>query len=533
MFCVFGTTLLPWTASPQNSPPQVRSVSALVDAQHRLVRIRFELIDVNQDSLEINLRISSDGGQTFAVPTDSVAGDVGFPIMPGSQKEIFWYYDSAAVTLPLQQPAVLLAKIVASDRHQVDIRELVARIDSVRMKRDLSFVEGIRHRTTGATHLEATKNFIDSQFTVCNLRTSRQVFSYEGYQAANIIGILQGVTEEDLVYILDGHFDTISSSPGADDNGSGVVGMLEAMRVLSEYAFQHTITFVGLDLEEDGLVGSARYVGSGMPLNQRVGGVFNFEMIGYFSNVPGSQTLPSGFHDSFPAFYDSVASQEFRGNFVSLLSDVNSLDLKSQFEASASSYVPNLRVISLVVPTGSQTAPDFRRGDHASFWDAGYKAVTLSDNAEFRNPYYHTSNDKSETIHVGFWTNVVKATVATVATVAGVANYGVGLSDPFVAPITSVAESHLSRPGSATMSRNYPKPFNPITIIEFELPEAANVRLTVFDVLGQEVAALVNEWRDAGVHRVRFDASDLAGGVYLCRLQTGKLVSMKKLTVVK
>ncbi len=73
-------------------------------------------------------------------------------------------------------------------------------------------------------------------------------------------------------------------------------------------------------------------------------------------------------------------------------------------------------------------------------------------------------------------------------------------------------------PETHELFQNYPNPFNPATTIRYELPAVSEVKLSVFDMLGREVASLVNERRDAGVHEVRFDASHLASGVYLYRL---------------
>jgi hypothetical protein len=88
-------------------------------------------------------------------------------------------------------------------------------------------------------------------------------------------------------------------------------------------------------------------------------------------------------------------------------------------------------------------------------------------------------------------------------------------------------------PREFALSQNYPNPFNPSTTIKYELPQSSVVKLSVFDMLGREVSVLVDERRDAGVHEVKFDASGLASGVYLYRLQAGDFVQARKLVVVK
>ncbi len=75
------------------------------------------------------------------------------------------------------------------------------------------------------------------------------------------------------------------------------------------------------------------------------------------------------------------------------------------------------------------------------------------------------------------------------------------------------------------LKQNYPNPFNPNTTIRYEMPKSTEVRLSVYDLLGREVTVLVNERRDAGVHEVKFDGSNLASGVYFYQLQVRPLDS--------
>jgi hypothetical protein len=96
-----------------------------------------------------------------------------------------------------------------------------------------------------------------------------------------------------------------------------------------------------------------------------------------------------------------------------------------------------------------------------------------------------------------------------------------------------VSESAGSIPTEFRLFQNYPNPFNPRTTIKFELPKASQVRLSVYDMLGREVAVLVNEKRDAGVYEVKFEGSNLASGVYFYRIQAGDYVATKKLLLMK
>ena len=88
-------------------------------------------------------------------------------------------------------------------------------------------------------------------------------------------------------------------------------------------------------------------------------------------------------------------------------------------------------------------------------------------------------------------------------------------------------------PREFSLSQNYPNPFNPSTTIRYGLPQRSHVTLTVVNTLGQQVANLAQGEQEIGYHAVRFDATALASGVYLYRLQAGDFVQTKKLVVVK
>ncbi len=83
------------------------------------------------------------------------------------------------------------------------------------------------------------------------------------------------------------------------------------------------------------------------------------------------------------------------------------------------------------------------------------------------------------------------------------------------------------------MSQNYPNPFNPTTNIKLQIPKAGNVKITVFDVTGKEVAILVNENLSAGEYKVDFNATGLTSGVYFYRIETVSFTDVKKMMLIK
>jgi len=100
---------------------------------------------------------------------------------------------------------------------------------------------------------------------------------------------------------------------------------------------------------------------------------------------------------------------------------------------------------------------------------------------------------------------------------------------------TAAVEDNGSSTGPAafTLNQNYPNPFNPTTVVSCQLPEASDVQLVVYDLLGREVARLLTGRLNAGVHSVRFDGSGLASGVYCYRLQAGTMVDMKRMILIR
>ena len=88
-------------------------------------------------------------------------------------------------------------------------------------------------------------------------------------------------------------------------------------------------------------------------------------------------------------------------------------------------------------------------------------------------------------------------------------------------------------PDKFILNQNYPNPFNPSTVLSYNLKTDAEVKLTVFNLVGQSVQVLVNEFQSAGYYEVNFDAKDLPAGIYLYKLQVGEYSSVKRMTLVK
>jgi len=99
--------------------------------------------------------------------------------------------------------------------------------------------------------------------------------------------------------------------------------------------------------------------------------------------------------------------------------------------------------------------------------------------------------------------------------------------------VTGIASENGNGPATYSLSQNYPNPFNPATSISFTLPSKSFVSLKIFDLLGREVATLVNEQKLAGIYTKKWNAANVSSGIYFYRLQADKFTETKKLLLLK
>ncbi|QQS30811.1 MAG: M28 family peptidase [Sphingobacteriales bacterium] len=507
----------------QNQAPVISNVQAFPDEVNNNVTITFDVADAEGDALELELRVSDNSGATYLVnDIAGVFGDVGYPISPGTGKSITWQYNPAELN-----SGIYLIKLIADDRQPVDIQNIVNQVNIFNLLTDLTDIEGVRHYTAGLANIEAVKTLMETRFTDAGLQTSRQDFTIGAISGQNIIGRKQGQGDETKTVIIDAHFDTVSNSPGADDNGSGVVGVLEAMRVLSFYEFRNNIKFIGFDQEEGGLIGSSYYVNNGgVEPFEYIKGVLNYEMIGYYSEVPNSQSVPTGFNILFADAYAQLAANEFKGDFLINVANTLSNPLRIAFDSCAALYVPELKVISLAVPGTGSIAPDLRRSDHAKFWDGGHRALMLTDGANFRNLNYHTPNDVVSTLDFDFMANNVKATVATAAHLAEVrhcttAVTAVSLTTGIDDGIKNTKLNFAIQPNPAANSTSIVLPFQPFS---------EKIELKIIDISGKTV--LTQAFAQASsstTYLLRTDS--IPNGVYIVVLKAGEHHAVQRLVI--
>lgn len=235
--------------------------------------------------------------------------------------------------------------------------------------------------------------------------------SYEshGQTVRNIEATRSGTSRPGEVILVGAHYDSLMGTVGANDNASGVAGVLETARLLAGQHFPRTLRFAAFVNEEPphfnvGEMGSQYYAKSAAQRGDAIVAMFSLETIGYYSDAPGSQQYP------FPLslFYSD------RGNFIAFVGNIASRRLVRR----------SLEVFreTTQFPSEGIASPGWIPGvswsDHASFWPYGYPAIMVTDTALYRYPHYHTAGDQPEHIDYARTARVVTGMARVVSELA-------------------------------------------------------------------------------------------------------------------
>ena len=241
--------------------------------------------------------------------------------------------------------------------------------------------------------MEVTATYISEQFAALGDPVERQVYSLDNCEVANLVVERPGKRRAREVVIVGAHYDTIPSTPGADDNASAVAMLIEVARILRPVESQRTVRFVAFPCEEPphfytDSMGSQVYARQCRTRQEQVVAMVCLEMVGYYSNEPASQELPPGIprllHWAFPS----------RGNFLAVVGNLRSWRLVWTFRRGFKRAI-RFPLFSIVLP---ERIPEIRMSDNSSFWDQGYPAVMVTDTSFLRNPNYHNSLDTPDTL---------------------------------------------------------------------------------------------------------------------------------------
>ncbi len=239
--------------------------------------------------------------------------------------------------------------------------------------------------------LAETAEYIEEKLRSYGCSTSRQAFTYNGNTYHNIITEVKGTAPaQDGLLVIGAHYDTAEGTPGADDNASGVAGLLELARLTVIQPMTRTVRFVAFCLEEPPVfmtkhMGSYIHAESLHDEGITVFGMISLEMLGYYCNEKGCQYYPSSL---FKLAYPNT------GNFIAFVGNFSSRHFSNRVKSSFAS-VSAIPVESL---NGFSIIPGVDFSDHRNYWKFGYPAFMITDTAFYRNPNYHDSGDTADTI---------------------------------------------------------------------------------------------------------------------------------------
>ncbi len=247
--------------------------------------------------------------------------------------------------------------------------------------------------------LGAAAAYIESTFESMGYPVKAQSFGDGNLAFTNLEVRIPGTDRQDEIVVVGAHYDTVIGSPGADDNASGIAGLIEIARLLRHKSLSRTVHLVAFTNEEQpfthsDLMGSVVYARRARGNDDVVVGMLSLESLGYYSDEPGSQDYPP----PLSWFYPDVAS------FIAFVGNLRSRHLVRR---SIASFRRHARFPSEGIAAPDFLVEDVRRSDHASFWAQGYPALMVTDTAPFRNPHYHKSSDTPDQVNFDHLTRVV------------------------------------------------------------------------------------------------------------------------------
>ncbi|WP_245590572.1 M28 family peptidase [Adhaeribacter aquaticus] len=312
-------------------------------------------------------------------------------------KRIFWW--AGLLLLGGVLSAYLLKN---SSFNKVKMNKPIIEVKKERLYADVKFLTELNppRQFQHITSLNKSAEYIYQEFEKVSTRVSFQTFTIDGQEYKNVICSMGPETGERL--ILGAHYDVCGDQPGADDNASGVAGLLEIARLVQEQKIElkYRLDFVAFALEEppffktDGM-GSAVHAKSLAKEKVPVKAMICLEMIGYYSEKKNSQDFPVA---AMKAIYPTTA------NFIAVVGNMGQTSLvshvKKQMLAGSSIDVQSL--------TAPASVPGVDFSDHLNYWRFNYPAVMITNTSFFRNENYHMPTDTIDTLDFDKMAEVVK-----------------------------------------------------------------------------------------------------------------------------
>ena len=247
-------------------------------------------------------------------------------------------------------------------------------------------------------HLNAAADYIKNDLTAVGIVVEEQKYLVQGVPYRNLIARFGPA--DGKVLVMGAHYDSHGDTPGADDNASGVAGLLELAKLLQKSPPSRPVELVFYTLEEPPYfrtenMGSAVHSRSLVESKRPVDMMISVEMIGYFTDAPDSQSFPlSAMKLVYPT----------QGNFIAVVGRYKDM-VATRRVKSALKGVDGLPVRSINAPA-LVTGIDF--SDHLNYWAQGFSAVMVTDTSFYRNHEYHRSGDTYERLNYPRMAQVVQ-----------------------------------------------------------------------------------------------------------------------------
>lgn len=261
-----------------------------------------------------------------------------------------------------------------------------------RLKVHVSFLaEKIGERNVIAYQaLQNASQYIEDFLKGQGYEVKSQEYTTQGKKVRNLVAEIPGGSRASEIVVIGAHYDTVYDCPGADDNGSGVAGLLELARRLKSAHPSRTLRFVAFVNEEPPWfqtehMGSMVYSRRAKEQHENIVAAISLETIGMYSDAEGSQHYPSGLGLFYPT----------KGNFIGFVGNLSSRKLVRE-------VVRSFRAGSKFPSEGTATPesiPGVGWSDHWSFWQENYPAIMVTDTAPFRNRNYHRPTDTADTLN--------------------------------------------------------------------------------------------------------------------------------------
>jgi Zn-dependent M28 family amino/carboxypeptidase len=251
--------------------------------------------------------------------------------------------------------------------------------------------------------LNATANYIKTVFSQYADSVSIQEYTAGGQVYKNVICSFGTENKERI--IVGAHYDVCDNQEGADDNASGIVGLLELSRLLKGQKLNHRVDLVAYSLEEppyfrSTYMGSYIHAKSLIDSKAEVYGMISLEMIGYFKDTKKSQSYPIGL---LSMFYGN------KGDYITLVKKFGA----GRFTRKFCKKYRSAKVIKTKKFTGPAALPGIDFSDHLNYWKFGFSALMITDTSFYRNKNYHQSTDTMEMLDLSRMAKVINGVFNT------------------------------------------------------------------------------------------------------------------------